>query len=111
MRAELIPPHGLFAGHVPVDAPDDGQKIGAEHGPETHDMRQPPNHDREVLECVRKNSYSQGAVVFAARSDAPRYERPAPSRPANLKIVANAIDPPAEAALEHPAAVVVNLVP
>lgn len=111
MPAEGVPGHGFVTGDVPLHSPDDSVQIFPELRPKPEKMRGPPNNDRQVLQAMRTNRYSEPAAVIVGRRYSPRHRRLSTALPAYLQVVADSFDPFAKTALEDPAAEIVNFIP
>jgi hypothetical protein len=64
-----------------------------------------------MLQNVRVHSDSESGFDSGIRQDSPRGERGPPPTPTDLKVIADALNPPTEAAFEDPATEVMNLIP
>ena len=56
----------------------------------------------EVQERVWIDCYSQDAILVTSRQDSPGNKRRCPAMPADLKIIADMVDPATEPALKDP---------
>ena len=111
MLTERIPRYRLAAYDVPFKSAHNGLEVSFQKRANSQSIRYPPNYHGEVLKYVRINCYSKGATLVVDGTNSPRDKGLSATTPADLEIVANAVDPSPELTFVNPATEIVHFIP
>lgn len=73
MPAERVPRHGFVPDREPSNPPDDGVQVLSEQWSKPEYVWKPPKNDRNVLQGVRTDLYSESTAVIVDGRYAPGY--------------------------------------
>ncbi len=98
MGTELVPGRRFSTRHIPLKAPNHRAQVSFEHGPNVGPVREPTDSGWQVLQQVRIDGDPQHAPKVIHGPDPPRHEGRLSAALTDLEVIADPVDPAAEAA-------------